>query len=136
MTSPNAQFDLATFLAAAGLSLTVGTNVFATAEMPQSDVIPAKAVFCQAYGGREMDVYVGQAPHGVVYPKVQVCVRGDPHDLGTAQALARSVWDALCYATITGYLRCKCLQSGPVYLGLNDLQQPRFAINVEMMAAV
>lgn len=135
MSLPNAQLDVATRLAAAGLG-TVGVNIFAVAELPQSSTIPAKAIFVQVYGGREPDDYLGQAPSGLRYPLVQVCVRAAPFDVETAQSASRAAWDALHRCTMSGYLSCRCLQSAPTYLGLNDLQQPRFSINLELMAAV
>lgn len=135
MSLPNAGLDVATHLQTSALG-TLGVDVFAVAEMPQSDTIPAKATFVQVYGGREPEDYLGQAPSGLRFPKVQVTVRADPHDLETAQKVARDAWDALHRVTLAGYLSCRCLQSAPIYLGLNDQQQPRFAINLELVAAV
>lgn len=136
MTLPNAASLVATRLQAASMG-TLGTDIFIGAEQPSiSTGVPAAAIFCVATGGPAQDDFCGDAPHGINTQRVQVVVRGAAEDPETVFTKARNVWDALHLCTITNVLRCATQQSGPVDMGKNDQEQPRWSINLELWAQV
>lgn len=124
---------VAAVLAAAGLSLTVGTNLFSGPEQPGNDTgIPAAAVFATTYGGTPPAPYLGTGTD-LREMAVQVTVRGASGDVEGARSLAWSVWQAIQRRTAslpTGYIDLRCAQSAPIYLGLNAADQPRFTVNL------
>ncbi len=94
--------DLLTFLAAAGLSLTVGTNAFRGPLQPAGDYVPANVVFAADAGGpppfaRDMGGN-GEARS----PMVTIRLRWTDADLGRNKVYA--IRDALTGASISGYL--------------------------------
>lgn len=135
MTLPTPAIDVATTLNTAAVAV-LGTSLFACPELPQSDRIPAQCIFVIPSGGPPNDDFLGDAPHGINHSRVQVVVRAAPFDMQSGETLARNVWDALHHATINGWMECKCSQGFPVYFGLNDQQQPRWSVNLEMMRQV
>lgn len=122
---------VATLLAAA-LSLTVGSTIFSGPEQIGVDTgIPAAAVFCATYGGTPPIPFLGTATD-VRSIAVQATIRGETGDHDGARARAWTAWQALqrITAPAAGYIDVMCQQSAPVYIGLNEVGQPRFTVNV------
>lgn len=120
---------IANLLAAASLSLTYGTNLYDTAELPPVSGVPHAAVFCCEYGGAPPVPYLGTHTDRRDFD-VQVLLRGDPDDIDTVRTLAWGAWAALQRAASTGYIDVLCKQSGPIYLGKDDTNHAKFSINL------
>lgn len=130
-TRPEA--TIAAVLAAAGLSLTLGSNLFSGPEQIGNDTgIPAAAVFVVTYGGAAPEPYLGTATDLREFA-AQVTVRAASGDFDGASSTAWAVWQAIQRKTTSlpaGYIDLRCAQSAPIYLGLNGADQPRYSINV------
>lgn len=90
------------------------------------------AVWLMPYGGREPDPLVDAASQGsLYYSKVQVLVRSpaDGYDGGLARA--RQCRLALHARQPSEYIYWRALSSEPLYLGIDENQEHRFALNLE-----
>jgi len=126
---------VATHLAAAGLSLTVGTNLFRGPVRPVSAGVPAKAVFCLATGGGAPQPYLDAATYGDTwFFDVQVRIRGERQAFATTRTLARAIRNALHRADISGYLSALSIESEPTFLGFDGSERPEFSTNVRLIA--
>lgn len=127
----NPASDVATKLAAAGLGLTVGTNLFIGELRPVETGVPAKAAFVLGHGGPRPTPYLGI---GKSYYRshVQVLVRGNPGEFQVTDALARDVLRALHTKTITGYIQVLAEESEAGYLGADEAERPLFTVNAEL----
>lgn len=101
--------DVATFLAAQGLGLTLGTNLFPVPETVGVG-IPNDAVFVYGMPGgrpdRNMDTRIEQR-----FPTVHIRIRNSKNS--TANTLARNIMTKMQGANLTGYLDLRALQSEP-----------------------
>ncbi len=120
-----------TKLAAAGLGLTSGTNVFAGRIRPQGSGVPFASVFCEATGGPVNQPYLGNAADWRV-KTVQVRVRSDPRAFETGQTLARGCLTALHRAALTGYTWCYVREPHPTYLQQDESGCHHWTLNVEL----
>jgi hypothetical protein len=126
---------VATHLAASGLLLVVGTNLFRGPVRPVSTGVPAKAAFVLATGGPGPVPFIDAAVNGdTYYFDVQVRIRGEREAFATTRTLARGVRNALHRASISGYLSALVTESEPAYLGPDDSERPEFSVNVRLIA--
>ena len=112
MTNPLS--DMATFLAAAGLGLTKGTNLFWGTQRGVGGGVPINAVFVIGGGGTEPERTMGRTLE-IRHPFVIIRVRWSSNGAGDAKA--RAIQDALDNATISGYLDVRALNSEPQSIG-------------------
>jgi hypothetical protein len=106
--------DLATFIAAAGLSLTKGTNLFVSTLREVSADIPKNAVFLFGSAGASPERTMGEVTE-VRHPHVLIRVRWSSFSSGNTKI--RAIQDALQAASISGYLDVVALQAEPLNLG-------------------
>lgn len=108
-------------------------NLFSGPEQPPGPYIPHAAVFCVGYGGSYPITLLGVS-QDIRGFDVQVLVRGEPDNYANAQSLAYTLWQSLQRVTApsAGYIDVLCKQSGPIYLGQDDTEHPRFTINVQL----
>lgn len=118
-------------LLSGGNGLTAGTNLFACAELPPDATVPHKAVFAAEYGGTSPMPLLGVGKDVRAF-YVQVLVRGEPDTEDVTRTLAFAVWNSLQKTAPNGYIDCMCNQSGPVYLGKDDTEHPKFSINLQL----
>lgn len=119
-----------TKLAAAGLSLTSGANLFTGPVRPHhASNPPLASVFCLATGGPENRPYLGNAEDWRE-KTVQVRIRSAPRSFTVGRTLARNVLVALHRAAITGWTHCLVREAEPTYLGqdVNDCHE--WSLNV------
>ena len=132
MSTPDV--DVAARLVAAGIGLTLGTNLFRGKERPPAAPgIPHKAVFCLASGGAGPQAYADGTALQLRYPSVQVFVRSDPNDFAAGQTLARAVRDALHHATVAGYVNVEVVESEPNYLSEDEQGHHLWTVNVDLL---
>lgn len=142
MAVPNPARDVASYLSGAGLGLSLaGGTLFYAPEMPANPTVtgvPVIATFVAQYGGAPPMPYLGTGVNQWEY-RVQIVTRTSMENYPTGLALARSINAAVHLATITdqansaAYLSCYALQSDPIYIGPNEMEQPRWAINVRLL---
>lgn len=89
-------------LAAAGLGLSAGTNLFRGRVQPAGDFIPARAVFCLLLAGDANVPYLGNTGDWQEQ-RVQVRVRAAADDYAGGQSLAAAVIAALHRAALPGF---------------------------------
>lgn len=106
----NAADDLATHLAAAGLSLTKGTNLFVSHPRDASNQIPKNAVFITGSSGPSPQRVMGRSLE-IRWPTIQVRVRWSTFSGGDTKA--RAIFDNLRNASISGYLDVAAINSEP-----------------------
>jgi len=119
-------------LLATALSMTVGVDLFSGPEQIGNDTgIPPASVFCATYGGAPPIPFIGTSTD-VRTIAVQATIRGATGDYEAARARAWTAWQALQRVTApaSGYIDILCQQSAPLYIGQNEVGQPRFTINV------
>jgi Bacteriophage minor capsid protein len=119
--------DLAAKLAALGHG-TVGSSIFIGDELPVSSAVPETAVFVRVTGGPPSNDTFRRL-HGVRWPTVQVLVRAPAHDYQAGQTKANSIFTTAHGAAISGYSECKAMSSGPIYIGKDSQDRPKFSIN-------
>lgn len=127
------EIDVATYLANAVSSLTLNTSLHYGGILPPDDYVPALAAFVLSTGGPSPLAYAGSQTKAEHYPTVQIYVRGGKLDYTEARTLAQSIYDALAYAALPGYLECRPLQSGPIYLGTDDDGHHAISLNFELL---
>lgn len=127
MIVPDAATDVANYIAAAGLGLTLGTNLFVADEIAAG---VAPAVYVRPSGGPAPEDYFGDA-QSFLRLQVSVLVRGEREKKPESATLARSVASALHQAPIAGYVDVQLRESQPVFLGTDDNDAPGWAIGVE-----
>lgn len=117
------------------------TNCFIGPFRKKSGVVPAPAVHVMEYwGGNPNQFMTGGLTDTYRRAAVQVKIRGGINGYVAAKALADAVWKALDHpsnVTLTGvsggsrqYVYVRPIQSGPIYIGQNDVEQDEFIINV------
>ena len=134
-TSLTPDAAVVTHLAAAGLGLTAGTNLFRGPVRPVGNGVPDKAVFCLETGGAPPVPYINAASHGDTWTfDIQVRVRGDREAFATTRNLARSIRNTHHRATISGYLSVTATESAPRPMGFDGGERPEFSLNVKLVA--
>jgi len=114
----SAEVDVTAYLNTEGVG-TLGTNLFQGPVRPNSQYVPANALFVLGGGGPPAQRYLsGGAQIENRYPSVQITVRNI--DYNTGKTKAEEVHNALQAAKISGYWDCKVEQSAPLYLGTVD----------------
>lgn len=110
----NPEVDLVDLLAAAGIGLTAGTNLFeGPAREPDGTLITSPVVNVQV-ASSTIDPYFG-GPTGPDYisAMVRVLVRGNRNDYSAARTLARQIISTAHKAQITGYTKVVALNAEP-----------------------
>jgi hypothetical protein len=121
------------FLAAAGIGLTKGTNLWSGPLRPDDDDVPAQAVFVLLSGGPgPVDYSDGGAGQSIHEAGLQVFVRSNQEAHAAGQTLARNVWGTCHKASPSGCLAysCVCRQSEPIYIGKDDAGRHVWSINL------
>jgi hypothetical protein len=124
--------DLVTVLAAAGLGLVPGTNIFRGPPRAPSAGVPSKAVFCLGTGGYPPRPFVDGSGLCVRQPTVQITIRSDAEDFAGGEALARDVSNAVHMHPPAGYGDVLVRESEPTYLGQDEAGRHLWSINAEM----
>lgn len=128
------QLDVATFLAAAGLNLTLGTNLFTGEVLAVSSSVPAESVFVEAQRGERPRPYLGA---GNMWPvEVDITVRGPAGNREAARLRARAIRDALHRAAISGYVIVLSVDAEPEHVGADDAEchEYTFTLTLEWSA--
>lgn len=112
--SHNPAVDLATFLAAAGLGLTLGVDMVVGMPRDVGGTVPKDAVFVHGFGGTPATRFMGQATE-VRRPLLMLQVRNGSMLAG--DALARDILGAIAGADVSTYLDVFPGQSEPNYAG-------------------
>jgi hypothetical protein len=129
--------DLATVLAAAGLGLTKGTNLF-IGPMPEAGLstdgytAPDKCVSVQLTGGSSPEGFVGQGKKALLHPRCQVMIRGNRDAFALGQALAFGVFEALNQTAPSPYVSVTVRESSPFFGGPDDKDRPQWSLNVDL----
>lgn len=105
--------DVATFLAAAGLSLTLGTNIFTGPIRGASTSVPKNAVFIKGLPGGLPQRTMGQVDE-IRSPIVSIQTRWD--NFGDGDTKVRAIQEALQSPSISGYIDVVAQQSEPFVL--------------------
>jgi hypothetical protein len=124
--------DVVTELAASGLGLVSGTNLFTGPERSVGDGIPDQAVFVLATGGAPPAPFIDGSGVDYCWSTVQITVRSAVRSFHSGQALARSVRNAIHEASISGYVDVRAREAEPNYLGADEQEMHTWTINVEM----
>ena len=106
--------DVASFLAGAGLGVTLGTNMFFGPQREVSNVVPINAIFLMGRGGPAPIRSMTQVSE-IRNPIVNIRVRWNKFAAGDTKV--RAIQDALQGASISGYLDVEALQSEPSVIG-------------------
>jgi hypothetical protein len=120
--------DVAQHLAAAGLGLTLGGNLYASPSLPSADAsVPVRAVFVLSAGG-DVDAYLGggslwEAP-------VEVTVRSPSSAYAAGRTLALACLEALHLAQLPGYVSCAAEAAQPEYLGQDESGAHEWVVDV------
>lgn len=115
----NPALDLATFLAAAGLGLSLGTSIVVGMPRDAAPNIPIDAVFVHGFGGQPATRIMGGAQE-VRWPLLMLQVRNGSMQIG--DTLARDILDAVAGSGVATYLDVEPLQSEPTYAGQDENQ--------------
>jgi hypothetical protein len=118
----NAELDTRTWLTGTA-SVTASSAVFLGKVRPSGDGIPHLSVWITTIGGWQPQEVMGTASTTYYTRTVQIRIRGNPNDYGTALALAQAIHGKMQRAAIPGYVRVTCPQSAPMYLGQDDQER-------------
>lgn len=126
--------DLTTYLAAAAIGLTAGTNLFIGPVQDRPETTAVVGVLPYA-GARASEPHFGTADLVYEWPRLQIITRGPADDLSAALTLAQACYEALGRVqatTISGtfYHRVTCLQP-PFLLRYDSNRRPLVVFNVE-----
>lgn len=106
--------DVSTALAAAGIGLTAGTNLFIGGIKAPSSRIPIDSTFIGSAPGAAPERFMGEVTE-IRSPMVHIRVRASAFQTG--DTLIRLIQDTMQAFSISGYLDVKAVQSEPTYLG-------------------
>lgn len=131
--------DVAAALAAAGLGLTLGTNLFDEGPAQVQTGVPSEAVFCQSYGDYGTPIRYLQDNYATIgagiqakEPRVIVTIRSNPQDIHGGRALARSVRDALHNVPMSGYDAVRIQETDPLHLYQTNNSEHVFQLNCHL----
>lgn len=146
--TPIPESDVATFLAGAGLGLTIGGptgNLFTGAVLPANvdghqGGVPGLCVFVTSTGGPAPLPYMGPDSGSCYFHGIQISTRSAPKQQAAGIALARSIRDTLHRATIPMagggvYPFCLVKESQPLYLGQDSTYRHRWSQNLDLRSA-
>lgn len=124
----------------AGVSGVSSNNVFVgpVRKASASPAVPVRSVFILETTGYQPHEYLGGGQNTYKFSEVQIRIRGNPNDYLNTRTLANAVWlkcqrvsvSSLGSTTSAAYVRIVNLQSGPMYLGVDELERDEFTINV------
>lgn len=124
---------------APGILLSYGRNVFrGYSRAPTNDgfTVPHTAIFVLTTGGvRPIHYKSVDVTKDRLFADVSVLIRYDVNNFEDGEDFARSVWKLLQRDVPINYLECHCLNSEPIYGGLDDTEHPRWTINLELVRA-
>lgn len=124
--------DLAAVLAAAGLDLTTGTNLWIGQLPPERDPHgPDKAVAILQTGGNRPQSFVGQKQKALLAPSCQVRVRGNREDPAGSHSLALACFAALNQIAPAPYISIRATESSPFFVGMDSADRPQWTFTVE-----
>jgi len=109
--------DVATELNGAGISLTLGTNLFTGPLREVSSFTPKNSVFVKGLPGGIPERTMGQSDE-IRSPLVSVQVRNTSFNGGDTKV--RDIQETLAGVTISGYLDVEAQQSEPLYIGQDN----------------
>lgn len=133
MALSNYEEDVVDALAAGGIGLTKGTNLFAGPLRSASENFPQKVVTCMLNGGPSPLNYCdGTAANQLRYPVVQILIRSDPHGYEAGRNLVEQVYETLHDTPPAGYIGARFLSSGPGYIGSEDNGNHVWSLNLQM----
>lgn len=123
--------DLANHLAAAGIGLIPGSNLFVSPVLPASEGVAQDAVFILGYGGPPpARVLQGGPRQEIRRARVQVRVRSASIPAGLERC--RAIYNAVESAAPPGYMDVVALQSEPMYLEQDDNGAHHWVLNFEL----
>lgn len=121
-------------LAAAGLGLTEGTNLFRGRLLAAGGGVPTRAVFALASGGRVNSRFLGSSKK-VRELSVAIKVRSDAEDFAGGEDLAAQVLEALDHVATglpAGYLDLRSDQPFPTELGQGENGAHIWGVNITL----
>lgn len=124
-----AESTVATALASAGLSLTLGSNMWLG---PRDEARRGAHIWVACYAGdppQPVCHQSGSTPTAIYAAAVQVHVQSDPGVFATAQTLARGIYSALAFVVLAGTIAVSPEQSAPLYLGPDQYGAHHWTIN-------
>ena len=126
----NVLTDFVTFIGAAGIGLTAGTNLFIGPIKARSAVVPVDAVFATSAGGPPPERSMGQVEE-TRRAIVSLQVRWSTMVAGDSKI--RAIQNALQGAGISGYLDVGSVESEPVLIGRDSEGYYLFLLNFELV---
>lgn len=126
--------ELATYLAGAGLGLTVGTNLFS---FPFPTTAPDTAVCLVEWGSVPVPQNFGESlsPPSHERPQVKVIVRDARDAVGAARTQADAIYKKLRRlgpVTLSGVLYHNVYADLPAFLSLDENMRPRFHFDLDI----
>lgn len=128
--SHNPALDFATFLAGAGLGLTLGSSIVVGMPRDAGPTVPKDAVFVWGLGGPPATRVMGQV-NEVRRPLVSLRVRN--HSIVSGDTLARNILNAVAGTDVATYLDTFPLQPEPNYAGQDSDGDHFWGHNFEMV---
>jgi hypothetical protein len=122
------EVDIPAYMASAGLSLVLGTNLFRGEVLAQGRGVPAEAVFVEVQSSQPPDPFLGSGDYWSA--EVDVTVRGAAGAREAARLRARAILHALQRAAITGYVRVVAEDTEPEHLGADEAQCHEYALSI------
>jgi len=114
MSTPAA--TIASYIGTNVAALTYNTNIFEGPVRPPSAYIPHNCAFVLTTGGPAPEAFLGETNAWRQF-SIQIRVRRNKNDYDGGLTLARSIRDAIHYASIAGYFDVLVTTSDPNYLG-------------------
>lgn len=142
--TPTPEEDVANFLWASNIGLTLGKNLFTGAVLPadmdgREGGVPGLAVFVTSTGGPAPMPYMGLvgSAGSEYFHGIQVNTRSAPRQQAQGIELARSIRDTLHRATVPmagggSYPFCLVKESQPLYLGADSTYRHRWSSNLDL----
>lgn len=128
--SKNVPNDLGTFLASAGLGLTLGTNIFIGPVRDSMGNIPNDSVFLIGGAGSRPERTMGEVSE---IKRAIVHVRVRSRTFNTGYTLARGIKDAVQGSSITDYIDSYGTDSEPLVLGQDNEGRYMFNLGIAMV---
>jgi len=109
-----------------------GANFFTHPIIEPNDFIPEKSAFIFApTGGSRPAISFDNTE--IRYPVFQIIVRGNVNQYLEGEEFSNDIYNALEKAEISNFIDVRCQQSGPVWIGYDEGNRPRWVINVELL---
>jgi hypothetical protein len=131
--------EIATYLAGAGLGLTLGTNLF-DAPFPEAPEVPDAAVCLVDWGSVPSLPTYGPSlsPPSMERPQVKVIVRDGRDKVAAARTTAYAVYKKLRRlgpVTLSGVVYHNIDADVPAWLGRDENKRPRFHFDLDVWKA-